>query len=110
MRNQATDIEPPVRHHVEHRLEIALLGPPYEAERIILPLLLVERIITTRSIRARDLETQLLLVEVGAGKLKAGHSHQNDAAAFATHQRRLMDRLAAAGRGGDDHPIHAALP
>ena len=67
------------------------------------PCCLVVRVVAARAVGARDLEAQLLLVEVGARQLEPGDAHQHDAAALAAHLRRLVHRLVALGGGGDQH-------
>ena len=108
MRNQRRHIEPAIRHHVEHGLEIALRRPAHEADRIVLPLLFVIRIVSSRSIGTRHLKTQLLLIEIRARQFEPGDADQHDAAALAAHRCCLMHRLAAFGRRGDDDGIGAA--
>src|SRR6185312_2259476 len=51
---------------------------------------------------------QLLLVEVGARELEAGDADEDDAAALPAHLRRLVDRLVAARRRGDEDGVDAA--
>ena len=108
MRDQRPHVQPPVGHHVEHRLEVALLGPAHEAHRIVETLFLVVRVVAPRPIGAGHLKREFLLVEVRPRQLKTGYTHQHDAPALAAHQRRLVHRLAALGRGRDQHRIYAA--
>ena len=103
-----SDVEPPRGHELEHRFEVALLGPAHEAERIVVAALLVLRVVAPGAIGARHLEAQLLLVEVRTIELQAGDADQDDAAAPAAHAGRLRHRLVARGRGDDQHAIRAA--
>jgi len=75
VRHQRFHVEPSVRHHVEHSLEVALLGPADEAHRIIVTLVLVLRVIASGAVGARDLEAQLLLEEVVTRQLQPSHAH-----------------------------------
>ena len=95
-------------HKVQHGLEIALLCPAHEADRIILSPLFVSRVIAAWPVRARHLKGQFLFVKVGPRELEPRYAHQHDAPALAAHLRGLADRLVALGRCGDDYRIHAA--
>src|ERR1039458_2583987 len=94
--NQATG------HQIQHRLEIALLSPAHEADRVILPALLVGRIVAARTVGAADLEAQFLGVQVGPRQLEPRYAHQYDATTLATYAGRLADRLVTLGGGRDD--------
>ncbi len=107
MRDQGRHVEPAVGHHVEHGLEISLLGPAHESDRIVLPFLLVRGVVPTWPVRARYLERQLLLVEVVPGQLQTRHANQHDAPALPAHQRGLVHRLVALRRRGDDDGVDA---
>jgi hypothetical protein len=108
MRDQRLHVERARSHQVEHGLEVALLGPAHVTHRVVLALVLVERVVAPRPVRAGDLEAQLLLVEIGPRQLEAGDAHQHDTAALAAHVRGLGDRLARGGGGGEQHGVHAA--
>lgn len=107
VRDQRAHVESAVGQHIEHRLEIALLGPAHEAQRIVPALLLIRRVVAARPVRARHLERQLLLVEVRPIQLQPRHAHQHDAAALAAHLRGLGHRLARRGGCRDDDAVHA---
>src|SRR5690606_18264801 len=70
------------------------------------PLLLVDGVIATGAVRARNLERQFFLVEVCTIQLKTGHTNQNDASALATHPRSLGHRIGGLGRSSNNYPIH----
>src|SRR5690606_19065946 len=106
-RDQSFDIELPRGHQIQHRLEIALLGPAHEANRIVLTTFLVGRVIAPGAVAAADLEGKLLLVEVRTGQLQTSNAHQHDTAALAAHLCGLADWFVALRRGGDDHRIHS---
>src|SRR5690554_1607154 len=106
MGDQWLNIELTGGHHVKHRLEVALLCPTYKPYGVILPFLLVFRVITTGSVGARHLKTQLLLIKVGAVKLQTRHANQDYATALAAHTCGLHDRITCLGRGGDYHSIN----
>ena len=61
--------------HVQDGFEIALFRPPDESDRIIVALVLILGVITARSVRARNLQRDLLFVKVGARQLHADHAH-----------------------------------
>src|SRR5438105_757975 len=110
MSNERRDVQRAHRQHVENRLEVALLGPAYESDRIIRPLFLVCGVIAAGSVRARYLEAELLHVEIRPLQLQACDAHEYDAAALATHTRRLRDRFVAVGRRGYQHTVDAPAP
>ena len=66
VRDERCSLQPAVGEQVQHGLEVALLGPAHEAERIVVSGFLVLRIVAAGPVRARNLEGELLLVEVGA--------------------------------------------
>jgi hypothetical protein len=92
---------------VEDRLEIALLRPPNVSKRIIPALIFVERIVSSRPVRAGDLEGQLLLVEIGARQLQPDDTDQHDPPTLAAHLRGVVHRAVAAGRGADQYAVDA---
>ena len=108
MRHQRRHVQPAGGHQVEHGLEVALLGPAHEPDRVILATLLVGRVVAPRPVGAAHLETQLLLVKIGPRQLQPGHADEHDAAALATHGCGLVHRIAAARVRGDEHRIDAA--
>src|SRR5205085_12193602 len=83
--------------------------PPHVTNRVVVALLLVARVVTSRPVRAGDLERQLFLVKILAGALQPGNADEDNAAALAAHQGGLMDWFAAPrGRGDDDRVAAAA--
>ncbi len=108
VRDQGLHVQAPARHQVKHRLEVALLGPADQAERIVAAPGLVLGVVPARAVGARHLERQLLLVEVRPRELQPRDPDQHDAAALAAHQGGLVDRIAALGAGGDQHRVQAA--
>ena len=105
VRDQRLHVEPSVGQHVQHRLEVALLRPAHETDRIVLALFLVVRVVTAGAVRGRHLEGEFLLEEVVARQLQPGHADQHDAPTLAAHQRGLVHRLAAARGCRDQHRI-----
>ena len=105
MTDQWANVEPFRRERIEHGFEVSLLGPTHEADRVVPTLLLVVLVVASRTVRAGDLEAQFLLIEVCAVQLESRHADKNDAPAFATHLRRLSNRLAATRCGSDQNAI-----
>ena len=66
MRNQRLYVEPPVGHHIEYGLEIALLGPAHKTDRIIVTFIFLVGIIAPRPVGTRDLETKLFFKKIGS--------------------------------------------
>ena len=93
--------------HLEHALEIALFRPAHESRRIVSAFFLVPRIVPTRSIRARHLKRELLLVKVGSVQFKTGDADEDNPPALATHARALRYRIVTARRSRDEHAIHS---
>ena len=101
MRHQWRHVQPSVRQQVQHRLEVALLGPAHEADGVVQALRFVTRVIAPRAVGTGDLKAQLLVVEVRPRQFQAHDPDQDDAPALAAHLGGLMHRLIAAGGGGD---------
>src|SRR5690606_38058433 len=101
------DIELAARHHVEHGLEVALLRPAHEAERIVHPLDLVLGIIAAGSVGTRNLKGKFLFIEIRAVQLQSGNADQNDTTPLAAHPGRVGYRLVRICRSSDEHRIHA---
>ena len=59
--------QPAVGHHVQHRLEVALLGPAHEADGVVLALVLVGGVVAAGTVGAGHLEGELLVVESRPG-------------------------------------------
>ena len=108
MRHQWRHVQPSVRQQVQHRLEVALLGPAHEADGVVQALRFVTRVIAPRAVGTGDLKAQLLVVEVRPRQFQAHDPDQDDAPALAAHLGGLMHRLIAAGGGGDNDRIHPA--
>ena len=62
LRDQRAHVQAPGSQQVDERLQVATFRPAHVAERVILPLFLVSRVIAPRSIGARVDECQLFLV------------------------------------------------
>ena len=97
VRNQRIQLHSPRSHQVQHRFKIALLGPAHQAERIVMPGNLVAAVIPPRSVGARHLEGQFLLVEIRPAQFQTGYPDKHDPAALARHLRCLDHRFVRGG-------------
>src|SRR3546814_8116161 len=105
---QRSRVEPLLRDHVKHRLEIPPFGPTHESDRIIPPLVLIFRIISSRPVGAGYLEAEFLFVEVGAIKVEPCYPYEHDPPALAAHLRGLSHGIAELSGCGDDHTVDTA--
>ncbi len=69
-------------------------------------LLLIFRIVTSRSIGTRYLKCNFILVEIRTVELEASYSDKHNAPALAAHLRSLGDGLAALGARGNENAIY----
>ena len=91
----------------QHLLEVAALGPAHVAERVVLALLLVARIVAAGPIRSRDQEVDLFLVDLVALDPDRHVADEHDAALAAAGLEGLVEQPRVAAGRGHDHSIGA---
>ncbi len=95
-------------HQVQKAFHVALLGPADVAHRIVNALLFVGRVVTTRPVRTRQAQLQLLLVVRVARNVQANHPDRHDDRPVARQARCEYHRVARIRGGGDEDRIGAA--
>ena len=100
-------IQPPRCHQIQHRFEIALLGPADMANRVVLPTFLIGRVVATGAIGAGNLEGQFFLVEIRARQFQPRDADQHNPAPRARHLGGLSDGFVGVCGSSDQHGIDA---
>ena len=96
----------PAREQIEHGLDVPRLRPADVTGRVVEAALLVVAVVPAGSVRARDDERQLLLVEDGDGRARARHRRRRRSAPghAPTPRRAPPARSSASPRRRAPHP------
>ena len=100
--------ERPRRDQAQHLLEVAALGPAHVAERVVVALLLVGRVVAAGAVRGRDQEVDLLLVDLVALDADRDVADQHDPALPPARLEGLVEEPRVAPGGGHDHRVRPA--
>ena len=101
-------VDPPRGDQPQELLHVAVLGPAHVRQRIVAPLLLVRRVVTSGTVGARHVELNFLQVHVVPGELHAHRAHDTDAAAVAAEAQRVLRRRRRFRGRRHNRAIHAA--
>src|SRR5262249_50627811 len=106
--DERLDLDAPLRDQLEVRLHVPVLGPANVAERVIVAVHFVRRVVAAGSVRRAHQEIDLLPVEHVALHLQADVA-DNDYDAFGPRDlHRQVDHGVGLGCGGDEGTIDTA--
>ena len=67
--NQRLHIQSARSHHVQHSLEVTLLGPAHKTDGVIVALLFISRVIAAGAVRRGNLKTDFLFIKIIAAQV-----------------------------------------